>query len=503
MNKNKNILFITSDQQHFMTQGLLNPEVKTPNLDRLAAMGTMFTRGYTVNPTCTPTRATFITGLYPSQHGAYSLGTKLPEDVPTVGDYLQKAGYKTTLIGKAHFQPLLDHPKYRSVESNPLQQNLEFWRNFTDVDFYGFTHIELCRNHADEYHVGQHYAIWMEDQGFDWRPHFFKPAGTGETQQKYGWTLPEKYHYNTWITERTCDFLEKYAKNEEKFFHWASFPDPHSPYLVPEPWASMYKPEDVTVPTVVAGEHDKNPEHFRLTQEKAPDYSKYNEADGSSLHGFYTHLVEHDEMAKNIAVYYGMVSYLDDCVGKILDKLEEQNLLDNTLIVFTSDHGHLYGQHGMTTKGAFHYEDLIRVPLLVSCKDQIPSGVQRDDLQTAVDLTPTFLEYAGVEIPCNLSGITRLNNWKTGENPRSFVTVENRHNPYTMNLRTLVTNRYKITLYCASDEGEIFDLLLDPNEINNLWNDPASKELKLELLLKYAQAELAKEPISMPRISIA
>jgi len=171
--KRPNILFITSDQHHYLSLGFMNPEVKTPNLDRLASRGTVFSRAYTVNPTCTPTRATLITGQYPSQHGAWSLGTKLPENAPTIGEHLGKAGYRTALIGKAHFQQLLDHPQYRSIESNPLQQDLDWWRRF-EGPFYGFETAELCRNHADEYHVGQHYAIWMENKGFtDWKKYYW------------------------------------------------------------------------------------------------------------------------------------------------------------------------------------------------------------------------------------------------------------------------------------------------------------------------------------------
>lgn len=167
-----NLLLITSDQQHWSTLGVLNPKIKTPNLDRLAAMGTNFTRAYCPNPTCTPTRASLITGMYPSTHGAYTLGTKLDERVPTLGDHLRPHGYRSTLIGKAHFQPLRSTPDCESVESYPTLRDLGFWRRFneTHTPWYGFDRVELARNHADESHVGQHYAIWLEERGLtDWR----------------------------------------------------------------------------------------------------------------------------------------------------------------------------------------------------------------------------------------------------------------------------------------------------------------------------------------------
>lgn len=160
----KNILFITSDQHHYMCMGYNDPKIKTPNLDRLAKMGIIFDRGYCPNPTSTPTRASMITGKYASQHGAWSLGTKLSEKELTVGECFQKAGYRTALIGKAHFQPLEGSMEYPSCEAYPILQDLDFWRKFNGP-FYGFEHIELCRNHTDEAHVGQHYAIWMEENG--------------------------------------------------------------------------------------------------------------------------------------------------------------------------------------------------------------------------------------------------------------------------------------------------------------------------------------------------
>ena len=504
--KRKNILLITSDQQHWFTMGYLNPEIKTPNLDRLAARGTVFSRGYTVNPTCTPTRASMITGTYPSQHGAWSLGTKLPETELTVGELLRGEGYRTALIGKAHFQQLLDHPDYRSIESNPHQQDLDWWRKFTGP-FYGFERAELCRNHADEYHVGQHYAIWMEDKkGFkDWRDYYWKPAGRVDAgSQQYSWDLPQEYHYNTWIAERSCELLEQYKQDDERFFLWASFPDPHPPYLVPEPWASMYDPDTLTVPDVVEGEHDHNPDHFKLTQEVKPDFSAWQEPDGHAMHGFASHRRTRAQRARNLAVYYGMVSFMDKCIGDILDKLEETALVEDTLVVFTTDHGHFMGQHGLNAKGAFLYEDMIKLPYLVSLPGVVPAGVTSDALQSVVDLAPTFLAAAGLGVPRTMTGVNQWDVWQgKRERVRDHVLVENHHQPTTINQRCYVDTRYKITVYQAQDYGELFDLENDPEELHNLWDDPAAVELKQRLLLKLVQAELAKEPMWMPRVACA
>ncbi len=497
----QNVLLITTDQQHWQTLGIFNPHIDTPNLDRLANEGTVFTRAYCPNPTCTPTRASIITGKYPSQHGAYSLGTKLMESENTVGDAFSDAGYKTSLVGKAHFQPLKSTAKYPSLESYPIMQDLDFWRDF-DGPFYGFEHVELARNHVDEAHAGQHYALWMEDNGLtNWRDYFRPPTGN-RTEKSRRWKLPEKYHYNNWIAERSCALMGEYKGSESPFFLWSSFFDPHPAYLVPEPWYSMYDPEKITVPEISEGEHDKNPPHFRLTQEENPDFSSYKETGGNGIHGGSSHLHDKKELAKDIAVYYGMVSCLDKYVGKILDKLSDLGLRESTLIVFTTDHGHLYGQHGLTAKGPFHYEDLLRVPFIVSQPGTVPGQRQNDAIQSLVDLPRSFLSHCGIAQPEEMTGVDQSPVW-TGNTTkaRDHAIVENRHQPTTLNLKTYVGERYKITVYYNRPYGEIFDLEEDPGEKNNLWNSKNHRELKSELLLKLISAEMGKEPLLMPRIA--
>ncbi|MBS1253787.1 MAG: Arylsulfatase [Anaerolineales bacterium] len=504
MSKQKpSILLITSDQQHWNTLGGTNPEVETPNLDKLASSGAMFSRAYCPNPTCTPTRASMITGLYPSQHGAWSLGTKLPEDEHTVGEDLSGAGYHTALVGKAHFQPLKGTDEFPSLESYPILQDLDFWRDF-DGPFYGFDHVELARNHTDEAHVGQHYGLWLEEKGCtNWRDYFRPPTGNNDSLYRT-WSIPEEYHYNTWIAERCCALLEDYDRSGESFFLWSSFFDPHPKYLVPEPWDTMYDPEEITVPSIVEGGHEGSPPHFGMTQEEEPDFSAYQEPDGNLCHGFHSHLQDREELAKDIAIYYGMISCMDKYIGRILAKLDALGLADNTLVVFASDHGHFFGQHGLIAKGAFHYEDLIRVPFIARCPGEIPAGVTCDALQSLVDLAPTFLSFAGIDIPRRMTGLDQRDVW-CGERDsvREHVIVENRHQPTTLHLKTYVDERFKMTVYYNQTYGELFDLQEDPQELNNLWDSPQHAQLKAELLLKFLHGEMGKEPLWMPRIAVA
>ena len=501
MTDRNNILFITSDQQHWFTLGLMNKEIHTPNLDRLANSGINFTRAYTVNPTCTPTRASCLTGTYPSQHGAYSLGTKLMEDVHTVGEDFIKAGYRTALVGKAHFQPLASTEEYPSLEAYPILQDLDFWKKYKEP-FYGFESAELARNHTNEAHVGQHYAIWLEEKGCEnWRDYFRPP--TGNMEHKLGsWEIPEKYHYGTWIAERCNAKLESYAQNNENFYMWASFFDPHPAYLVPKPWDTMYDPKKLTIPKMQPDEHQNNPPHFQKTQETTPDYSEYKEEEGNACHGFSSHLHDDETLADNIATYYGMISLMDKQIGTILDKLDELNLTDKTMVIFTTDHGHFYGHHGLVAKGAFHYEDMIKIPMIAKLPGTLPSGITSDKLQSIVDVAPTILSAAGIDVPRCMTGINMMPEWsEKTEAIRDHVICENRHQPTKLHLKTYVNQRYKITIYYGQNYGELFDLQEDPNELNNLWDNEVYRELKSDLCMKFFHAEMIKEPLPMPRIA--
>ena len=412
-----NVLLITSDQQHWHTLGQNNPEIQTPALDKLAAQGTTFTRAYCPNPTCTPTRSSMITGKYPSQHGAYSLGTKLPESPkPTARRALSSAaGYRIGSHRQSAF-PALCNPttEYPSLESYPILQDLDFWQDF-DGPFYGFDHIELARNHTDEAHVGQHYALWMEEMGLtNWRDYYLGPTGH-VSEQRRKWLIPEQFHYNAWIAERSKALISEYRSQDQPFFLWASFFDPHPKYLAPEPWDTMYDPADMTVPALTSGEHESNPPHLQLTQQADPDFSAWQEPNGSGCHGFHSHLQDREELAKDIACYYGMVSCMDKYIGQIIDHLDALGLAENTLVVFTSDHGHYFGQHGLIAKGAFHYDDGIRVPMIARLPGRIPAAHISHSLQSLVDYAPTFLSYCGIEIPDEMTGLDQRAVWNGDE----------------------------------------------------------------------------------------
>jgi len=503
--KRPNILLVTSDQHHFSALGAVNPKIKTPALDRLCRGGVRFDRAYCCNPTCTPARASIITGMYPSQHGAWSLGTKLFEDVPTVGDALATAGYRTALVGKAHFQPLASRPGMESIEAQPTLRDLDFWRGFKGP-WYGFEHVETARMHCCESHAGGHYALWLEEKGLEnWRD-YFEDWPSDDAKRKSllssrSWKLPEELHYSAWTGERTIAQMRASVEEGKPFFIWSSFHDPHPPYLVPEPWASMYDPAEMEPGRMTPGEHDRNPEHFRKTQELDRDYwSKALEGEGA-VHGGHCQLRDEAELRKDMAVYYGMTSLMDKHIGRILDELDRLGLSEDTIVVFTTDHGHFLGQHGLTAKAIHHYEDLIRIPFLVRWPGEAPSGAVSTCLQSLVDLAPSFLQAAGLEAPGLMTGVSQIGCWKGGPEPRPFAIVENHHGNRKFHMRSYVESRYKITVYRNGVEGELFDLGADPGELRNLWDDPGSQELKCRLLHSFMQATLQAEPERMPRIA--
>jgi len=498
-----NILLITSDQQHRSTLGKVNDRIRTPALDRLCDEGVRFDRAYCPNPTCTPTRASIITGMYPSQHGAWSLGTKLFEDVPTVGEALAAAGYFTALVGKAHFQPLASRPGMESIECQPTLRDLDFWRGFHGP-WYGFEHVETARMHADESHVGGHYAVWMEEKGLtNWQDYFqpwppVKESGGNYWQRENrAWDLSEEFHYTRWTGERTVAQIARAAEEDRPFFVWSSFHDPHPPYLCPHPWIDMYDPADMVPGRLVPGEHEVNPVHFRKTQEEGYDWWSEQE---KWIHGGHSHLHDPNELKKDMACYYGMTSFMDQQIGAVLDELDRRGLAENTLVIFTTDHGHFLGQHGLIAKAIHHYEDVLRVPMIVRGPG-VPAGGVSQDIQSLVDLAPSFLALAGLDKPGVMTGVSQLDNWRGGHAARDATVVENHHGTTQFHMRSYVTRRYKITVYRDGEDGELFDLQEDPGEVRNLWADPAAAGLKCQLLHEFMQQTLRNEPMRMPRIT--
>jgi arylsulfatase A-like enzyme len=349
----------------------------------------------------------------------------------------------------------------------------------------------------------------MEEQGLEnWRDYFPDERGDRDARQRKGyydaprrrWRLPEEFHYNHFISQRTIERIEHASRAQKPFFCWASFPDPHPPYIVPSPWSDMYEPQQMPIAQLTPGEHERNPRHFGLTQqEDADEQMRRIFAGDGAVHGAHAHRLDPQEVRTNTACYWALVSFLDEHVGRILRALEGLGQAENTLVVFTTDHGHYLGHHGLYNKAIHHYEDLLRIPMIVRWPGKTPAGSVSSDLQNLVDLAPSFLSAAGVDIPFHMTGKDATGNWAGGAAVRDYSITENHHGYRKAHLHTFVESRYKITVYRAWDEGELFDLQEDPGELNNLWDDPDSQLLKRDLLLRFHQARMDSEQMRMPR----
>ena len=333
----------------------------------------------------------------------------------------------------------------------------------------------------------------------DWPPNSEKAKRLRSNRR---WALPEEFHYTRWTGERTIAQIERAKEENKPFFIWSSFHDPHPPYIVPAPWADMYDPADMVPGRLTEGEHDRNTLHFRKTQEN--DAAFWQEAAGGEvIHGGRSHLHDIGELKKDIVCYYGMVSFVDRKTGRMLDALEQSGLAQDTLVVFSTDHGHCLGQHGLIAKAIHHYEDLLRVPFIVRWPGRVPAGGVSDAIQNLVDLAPTFLSAVGLEIPGTMTGINELEAWR-GRGPAWTGTiVENHHGTANFHMRTYINQRYKITVYRDGSDGELFDLQEDPAETCNLWRSPEAQNLKCRMLHEFMQATLREEPMRMPRIANA
>ena len=307
------------------------------------------------------------------------------------------------------------------------------------------------------------------------------------------WKIPEIFHYNNFIAEKTNSLLEEYKKEDKPFFIWASFPDPHYPQLVPAPYDKMYKAEDMEIPDFCMDEHKNNPPYFSEVFKKKPNLAEYKES-GQGVHGLHRHIFNKKRQQQKLAYAYGMVTFMDKYIGMILDKVKELGLDDNIIIVFTTDHGDLFGQHGFIHKCIFHYEDLIRVPMIVKYKNHIPNGIRSDGLQSLVDIAPTLLDLCNIKVQNTMSGVSQSSVWLGAkEKERDYIICENRHEPHAMHLVSYVEKDYKLTVYENREYGELYDLKNDKGEHNNLWNSEEYKLLKTQMLYKYLLAEMEKD----------
>lgn len=367
-----NILWIMVDQYHHdaMT-GLGAHPVRTPNLDRIASRGVRFETCYCPSPVCGPCRVSLFTGLWPREHGVRKNWLCHDIHLPELPELLRRGGYQTAQVGKLHLEPAQaphgfelrrHHDSGYSVyyDEEPWQSDYMHWlaETFYEGDMIGL----IDRFDADE-------AVLKDNPeqfilGANWRT--------------------EEQHDNTWVTDRTAEFLAKDRDGCRPFFLYASYFGPHQPMAAPPPWDTRFDPDDIDLP----------PE-YHVGREDKPIAR-----DAKQNRLFAT--LDEAAMRRCLAAYYGQIEMIDHGVGRILDALDQQGLADNTVVVFTADHGDHAGQFGWLFKGTM-YDGAVRVPMILA--DPAASASAGSVCPPAVnnmDLMATLLGRAGLDTPDNI-----------------------------------------------------------------------------------------------------
>jgi arylsulfatase len=506
-----NILFFLTDQQRADSLGCMgNPVCETPNLDRLAATGALFTNHHVNNPVCMPSRATLWTGQTPRGHGVRCNGIPLDLAIPTLPGILADAGYSTFNAGKVHLQPTQDSPGVDPAELPPelAVENRSRWRlginTATPGGYYGFQRCETTLGHGPS--IEGDYGQWLRREHPDALDAHCNRQGYviahPDMPQCYSWAIPQELHHSWWVADRTIDFLEAQQGASKPFFAVCSFPDPHHPFVAPKPWCDKYDRSRVPMPVRREGELERMPPHY-------PEHAATSPVPGRPGE---TQPMTEEHLRECIALTYGAVSFIDHNVGRVLDRLDELGMAENTIVVFTSDHGELLGDHGLMRKGPFLYRSLTRVPLIVRHPEGRP-GTVCDSIASHLDIAPTLLDCAGVDYPDRDRFQTQgeggeppalpgrsIKPLLTGEaaSTRERALVEFDRDRMGMRLRSLVTERFRVTIYSGEPYGELFDLEHDPDELHNLWDEPSAEDLKALALSSLLAEEVATES-TLPR----
>jgi arylsulfatase A-like enzyme len=479
-----NILLITTDQQRTDTLGCYGSSwVATPHLDSMAAMGACCERAYTTNPVCTPARTSLFTGLQVSRHGAWNVGLNAPVETRTVAQRLMETGYRTHNIGKMHFQA------YGSREDQSVESFARWMGKEPEFagPYYGFQSVELALGHTT-YGLRGHYGAWVRSQVSESEFLSYEKAAMVSSVyfggEAYDWDMPLRFHNSVWTADRAIEFMRGHERSQP-FFLSLGFQDPHHPHCVPLEFTDRVKVEDIPSPDFQEGELDDKPPHFALARrgelETSAFRGEYPVAGQGPGADFRSPSIADVRLGR--AYYYNMVQLMDRQIGRILDYLDEAGLAENTLVIFTSDHGELLGDHGLWMKGPFHYEQIVRIPLLLRWPQGFAGGRRVPAIVSHLDLVPTILEAAQLPAATELDGRSALPLFRGDVAAiREGAMIECIDDPQKLRLKTYVTLDRKLTWYHGQSFGELYDLVRDPAEKVNHWNDPDYAADKLLLL---------------------
>jgi arylsulfatase len=478
-----NIVVIMTDEQKVDSLGLYgNPVVRTPALERLAARGVLFDHAFVPYPVCVPSRVSFFTGRYPHAHGSRANPILMESREIHLPGFCKERGYRLGLVGKNHC--------FRA----------EQLAAFDDV--YEVSHRGPVQPSAD--------PEIEAAKAFQAQPWLL----LGPCASAINPFSPEKCG-TALIGERAARFVRE--SRDRPFFLWVSFADPHTPFQAPEPYASLYRPEEVILPP--KDDLRGKPERQRIAR-----------------HMFGMDDVEEDVLRRVGAIYWGMVRFIDDQVKRLLETLEETGLLDDTLIVFTADHGEYLGEHGLIRKSNALYDCLVRVPLIVSWPSQVRAGERRPELVETVGVLPTILDLLDWPTPTGVQGQSfapllrgeggyvreavfaevgfegqpvgwgELRDIPTGPLDYRFFPWGARGEAWRGRGKMVRTRDWKLVRY-ETGEGELYALGEDPYELRNRIDDPACgpvvRELETRLLRWLIASEDTLPPMPAGAISMA
>ena len=422
-----NVLILHVDQLRFDCLGTYgNPDVRTPNIDRLAMDGVRYTNSFCAFPVCTPSRYSLLSGRYVHEHAGWDNRSTLSPQIATFARVFRAAGYRTKAVGKMHFTP-----------------------TYLDV---GFDELLLAEQDGpgrwdDDYHrylmrLGLVDRNDLEDQRAEYRKH--APPEYWDKLGALVSNLPEAHHSTTWIADRAVEVVQSWNARE-RYLLMVGFVKPHHPFDPPAPWHTMYDPQKLTI---LPGWSEKNFEHdLQLNRGYFPN-DQLTEA----------------SLRRAMAYYYASISQIDHHVGRLIALLKEKGVYDNTLIVFTADHGEYLGYHHMLLKGNHMYDPLVKVPLVIKWPGSRYAGQVAQRLVSNVDLASTLCRAAGLQPAAEMRGED------LGAEARGREIVFCESGPNQVMART--RSHKLILINRARDQNLFFDLQKDPLELDNLYGLP-------------------------------
>ena len=453
MNSRPNILWYCTDQQRFDTIGALgNPSVQTPAIDRLVSEGVAFTHAYCQSPICTPSRSSFMTGLYPSRvHNTRNGNESFPGFPPIISKLIADVGYDCGMVGKFHLQS-----SGRRTEPR-LDDGFSYWK---------FSHAP-----RDDWQEGHDYADWVRHRGGDL-------DAMRESEER----VSPEFHQTTWASERGIEFITRDRRADQPWLLNINIYDPHPPFIPPKVYADRFDPTKMPGP------------YFRES-----DLKHQARLAGVDFQGEVRDPAGHDALRMQ-ANYYAMIAQIDDQFARLLEALDRTGQRDNTVILFTSDHGETVGDHGLSEKGCRSYAGLVRVPLFFSWPATFKRGLRSDALVELLDMTHTLLELTGVAVPeysqgrsllpilCGQAPPDRLRDFVRSE---YFDALDTHFTGGSGSYATMHrTERYKLSLYHDKALGELYDLKADPWEFDDLWDSPEHQAIKHQLILESFNAHV-------------